>query len=185
MAAYYRYIRDNDLLLSHALITPQNDRSRSSSEQADENLHLRVVDENAAGIVVKGARMLATLGPVADEILMYNLPSNVRQGEEDHCLVFAVPAAIYDALRDEILEGRLEPGNLLSIKDVQARFGVSSSAVREALCQLAASGLVLAEEQHGFRVAAVSAADLEDVTRSRAELEMFTIRDAIANGDVE
>ena len=94
-------------------------------------------------------------------------------------------AAIYDALRDEILEGRLEPGNLLSIKDVQARFGVSSSAVREALCQLASGGLVLAEEQRGFRVAAVSAADLEDVTRSRAELEMFTIRDAIANGDVE
>jgi GntR family carbon starvation induced transcriptional regulator len=94
-------------------------------------------------------------------------------------------AAIYDALRDEILEGRLEPGNLLSIKDVQGRFGVSASAVREALCQLASGGLVLAEEQRGFRVAPVSAADLEDVTRSRAELEMFTIRDAIANGDVE
>jgi len=92
MAAYYRHVRDHDLLLSHALITPQNDRSRASSEQAEENLHLRVVDENAAGIVVKGARMLATLGPVADEILMYNLPSNVRPGEEDHCLVFAVPA---------------------------------------------------------------------------------------------
>jgi anthranilate 3-monooxygenase (FAD)/4-hydroxyphenylacetate 3-monooxygenase len=92
MADYYRYVRDNDLLLSHALITPQNDRSKSSSEQAEENLHLRVVDENADGIIVKGARMLATLGPVADEILMYNLPSNVRPGEEDHCLVFAVPA---------------------------------------------------------------------------------------------
>jgi anthranilate 3-monooxygenase (FAD)/4-hydroxyphenylacetate 3-monooxygenase len=92
MAAYYRYVRDNDLLLSHALITPQNDRSRTSSEQAEENLHLRVVDESSAGIIVKGARMLATLGPVADEILMYNLPSNVRPGEEDHCVVFAVPA---------------------------------------------------------------------------------------------
>jgi anthranilate 3-monooxygenase (FAD)/4-hydroxyphenylacetate 3-monooxygenase len=94
MASYYRYVRDNDLLLSHALITPQNDRSRASSEQADENLHLRVVEENAAGIVVKGARMLATLGPVCDEILMYNLPANLRPGDEDHCLVFAVPANV-------------------------------------------------------------------------------------------
>ena len=92
MASYYRYVRDNDLLLSHALITPQNDRSRASHEQAEENLHLRVVDENADGIVVKGARMLATLGPIADEILMYHLPSNVRPGDENHCLVFAVPA---------------------------------------------------------------------------------------------
>ena len=94
-------------------------------------------------------------------------------------------AAIHDALRIEILEGRLEPGNLLSIKDLQSRFGVSASVVREALCQLASRGLVLAEEQRGFRVAPVSAFDLEDVTRSRAELEVFTIRDAIANGDVE
>ncbi len=94
-------------------------------------------------------------------------------------------SAIRNALRNEILDGQLEPGTLLSIKDLQARFRVSSSAVREALCQLASSGLVHAEEQRGFRVAPVSIADLEDVTNSRAELEVFTIRDAIANGDVE
>jgi anthranilate 3-monooxygenase (FAD)/4-hydroxyphenylacetate 3-monooxygenase len=91
MRRYYEYVRDNDLMLSHALITPQNDRSRSSADQADPGLHLRVVEERADGIVVKGARMLATLGPVSDEMLMYNLPSNVRPGEEDYCLIFAVP----------------------------------------------------------------------------------------------
>jgi anthranilate 3-monooxygenase (FAD)/4-hydroxyphenylacetate 3-monooxygenase len=92
MLRYYEHVRDNDLLLSHALITPQNDRSRSSAEQTDDVLHLRVVSENADGIIVKGARMLATLGPIADEILIYNIPTNVRPGEEDYCLIFAVPA---------------------------------------------------------------------------------------------
>jgi DNA-binding GntR family transcriptional regulator len=94
-------------------------------------------------------------------------------------------AAVCEVLRDDILEGRLEPGNLLSVKDLRARFNTGLSAIREALCQLAADGFVLAEEQRGFRVAPVSAADLEDVTRSRAEIEVFAIREAVANGDME
>ncbi|MBV1901372.1 MAG: hypothetical protein KUG56_06845 [Kordiimonadaceae bacterium] len=85
---YYEYIRDNDLFLSHALITPQNDRSKSSSEL--ENLHLRVVKETKEGIYMSGARALATLGPVSDELLMYNLPG-LRPGDEDHAVTFAVP----------------------------------------------------------------------------------------------
>jgi GntR family carbon starvation induced transcriptional regulator len=94
-------------------------------------------------------------------------------------------SAICDALRGDIIEARLEPGKLLSIKELQAQYGVGLSAVREALCQLAADGLVIAEDQRGFRVAPISAEDLEDLSRSRIEIESFAIRDAIANGDTE
>jgi DNA-binding GntR family transcriptional regulator len=94
-------------------------------------------------------------------------------------------SAICDALRRDVVEGRLDPGKLLSIKDLQAQFGVGLSAVREALCQLAADGLIIAEDQRGFRVAPISAADLEDLTRSRIAIETFALRDAIANGDTE
>lgn len=88
---YYRYIRDNDLFLSHALISPQNDRSKSSSEQAQ--LHMRVTRETDDGIYINGARMIATLGPVADELLMFSLPG-LKPGDEDHALVFAVPTDV-------------------------------------------------------------------------------------------
>ena len=88
VASYYRHIRDNDLFLSHALVTPQNDRSKQSSELGA--LHLRIVKERDDGIVVSGARMIATLGPLADEMLIYNLPG-LRQGDEDHAISFAVP----------------------------------------------------------------------------------------------
>jgi len=88
---YYEHVRDNDLFLSHALITPQNDRSRTSSEQADEFLHLGVIKETDSGMIVRGARMLATLGPVADEILLYS-PPGFKRGDERHAIVFAVPA---------------------------------------------------------------------------------------------
>jgi anthranilate 3-monooxygenase (FAD)/4-hydroxyphenylacetate 3-monooxygenase len=84
---YYEYVRDNDLFLSHALITPQNDRTKPSSELAD--LHMRVVKETSEGIYVSGARMVATLGAVADEVLMYCLPG-LHKNDADHALAFAI-----------------------------------------------------------------------------------------------
>ncbi len=94
-------------------------------------------------------------------------------------------AAIYNALREDLMTGRLPPGKTIGVKDVQREFGSGLSAVREALCQLTADGLVIAEEQRGFRATPVSAQDLIDVTRSRVEIETFALRDAIANGDVD
>lgn len=87
---YFEHVRDNDLFLTHALITPQTDRSRTASEQADPFLHMGVVRETADGLVVRGARMLATLAPIADEILIYSLPG-LRTGDEKHAAAFAVP----------------------------------------------------------------------------------------------
>lgn len=87
---YYEYIRENDLFLTHALVTPQNDRSKSSSEQADAFLHMGVVRETQDGVIIRGARMLATLGPVADELLVYSLPG-LKPGDERHAINFAIP----------------------------------------------------------------------------------------------
>jgi len=87
---YYEYIRENDLFLTHALITPQNDRSKSSSEQSDPYLHMGVVRETSEGLIIRGARMLATLGPIADELLVYSHPG-LKPGDEKHAVVFALP----------------------------------------------------------------------------------------------
>lgn len=88
---YYEYVRENDLFLTHALITPQNDRSQSSSKQAEEFLHMGVVRETSEGIVIRGARMLATLGPVANEALIYPGGAPLKPGDEKHALAFAIP----------------------------------------------------------------------------------------------
>ncbi|MFI9616480.1 4-hydroxyphenylacetate 3-monooxygenase, oxygenase component [Streptomyces sp. NPDC052023] len=87
---YLEYVRDNDLFLTHALVTPQNDRSRPSGEQGDAYLHMGVVEETADGLVLRGARMLATLAPMADELLIYSLPG-LKPGQERHAAVFALP----------------------------------------------------------------------------------------------
>ena len=44
---YFRYVRDNDLFLTHALVTPQTDRSKPPSQQRGEFLHMGVVREPA------------------------------------------------------------------------------------------------------------------------------------------
>ena len=76
--------------LTHALVQPPTDRSKASADQAEEFLHVGTVRETSEGIVIRGARMLATLGPVADEVLVYNMP-NLQPQDTKHALAFALP----------------------------------------------------------------------------------------------
>ena len=89
---YYAHCRDRDLFLTHAIVNPQSDRSKASHEQETEFAHLGVVEETKDGLVVRGAKMLATHGPTADELLVYPQPG-IRDGEERYVLAFGVPAS--------------------------------------------------------------------------------------------
>ena len=75
---YYEHARENDLLATHTLIPPQVNRSVSGSEQLGGQLSARIVEERPDGIVIHGARMLATIAPIADELLVF--PSTVLRG---------------------------------------------------------------------------------------------------------
>src|SRR5262245_3126020 len=88
---YYRLCRDRDLFLTHAIVNPQTDRSRGSHQQEEQFVHLGVVDESKDGLIVRGAKMLATHGPTADELLVYPQPG-IREGEERYVLAFGIPA---------------------------------------------------------------------------------------------
>ena len=90
--AYYEHVRENDLLLTHTLINPQANRAVGPSAQRDPYQAAVIVDRNQEGILLRGARMLATIGPIADEILV--LPSTVLQArpeDEDYAYAFAIP----------------------------------------------------------------------------------------------
>ena len=81
IAAYYEKVREEDLLCTHTLIPPQANRAQAASQQAGGALMAHVVREDDNGIVVRGARMLATIGPFADELLVF--PSTVLRGTPD------------------------------------------------------------------------------------------------------
>jgi len=91
---YYELVREQDLCLTHTLLNPQIDRSKPASAQAEAYLAAGVVRETDDGIVVRGARMLATLAPFSDELAVF--PSTVlKSTPEDapYALAFAVPCS--------------------------------------------------------------------------------------------
>jgi 4-hydroxyphenylacetate 3-monooxygenase len=90
--AYYEYVRENDLLLTHTLITPQANRSVGPAQQKSQTLAARVIDQNDNGVVLRGARLLATIGPFADELLVF--PSTLIRGTPEdapYSYIVAVP----------------------------------------------------------------------------------------------
>ncbi len=71
MRRYYAYARRNDLVLTHTLVNPQYNAALAAQGKSSPEVALQVVRETDAGIVVRGARLLATLGPHANEIEVF------------------------------------------------------------------------------------------------------------------
>ncbi|MFH8764713.1 GntR family transcriptional regulator [Streptomyces althioticus] len=75
---------------------------------------------------------------------------------------------IADALRDEVLAGRLQPGQEFTVKEIADQYGVSATPVREALVDLSAQGLLDADQHRGFRVHEYSADDFRGMIEARS-----------------
>ncbi|GEC06331.1 GntR family transcriptional regulator [Streptomyces spinoverrucosus] len=75
---------------------------------------------------------------------------------------------IADALRDEVLAGRLQPGQEFTVKEIADQYGVSATPVREALVDLSAQGLLEALQHRGFRVREYSFADFRGLVEARS-----------------
>lgn len=90
---YYEHIRENDLCLTHTLINPQANRARGVDQQPDPYLPAGIVRETDEGVIIRGARMLATLGPLSDEIAVF--PSTVLKAEgpdaAKYAFAFSIP----------------------------------------------------------------------------------------------
>ncbi|MFC5214426.1 GntR family transcriptional regulator [Streptomyces coerulescens] len=75
---------------------------------------------------------------------------------------------IADALRDEVLAGRLQAGREFTVKEIAEQYGVSATPVREALVDLSAQGLLEADQHRGFRVHEYSVADYRGIVEARS-----------------
>jgi 4-hydroxyphenylacetate 3-monooxygenase len=87
---YYRYARNNDLYLVYVIINPQADRSKAASEQQDRCLTAGVVDQDREGATIRGAKMLATGGVLANEVFVTCIQP-LHEGEESYAISFAAP----------------------------------------------------------------------------------------------
>src|SRR5262245_19025112 len=91
---YYEVVREQDLVLTHTLVNLQRNRAPLGTPLEDQtDVALTVVRETSEGLVVRGARVLATLGPLADEIAVYPARSHRLPGSalDRHAFAFAIP----------------------------------------------------------------------------------------------
>jgi 4-hydroxyphenylacetate 3-monooxygenase len=93
MVRYYEYLREHDITLTHALINLQRSRPAAGVFNLAEETALHVVRETDAGLIVHGSRVLATLGPISDEIAIYSPRMRKMKEEEErrYALAFSIP----------------------------------------------------------------------------------------------
>jgi GntR family transcriptional regulator, rspAB operon transcriptional repressor len=89
------------------------------------------------------------------------------------------------ALRQGIAEMLLRPGDVLSEKEIAARFGVSRQPVREAFIKLAEVGLVEIRPQRGTFVVLISRKEVENARFIREAVEVALARRASAEAAPE
>lgn len=96
-----------------------------------------------------------------------------------------VTEPVADRLRDDILEGTFPPGERLVELQLTERYGVGRAAIRAALVELVAEGLVQRETNRGATVRRITVAEAVEITEARAALEGLVSRLAAerATGD--
>ncbi|MFF2754047.1 4-hydroxyphenylacetate 3-monooxygenase, oxygenase component [Psychrobacillus sp. NPDC058041] len=89
LRSFYEYAREKDLSMTHTFIDPQVNRAPIYIEESEEPIASKVMDRNEEGIIVKGARLLATQGGITDEILVISSGAVV---EEEKGFAFSIPS---------------------------------------------------------------------------------------------
>jgi 4-hydroxyphenylacetate 3-monooxygenase len=92
LLAYWEYVRDRDLALTHTFGHPQVNRGASVGGQVDPYIALGVLDTTSEGVIVRGAKLLATLAPFSDELFVPPYRP-VQPDESKYALAFALPVA--------------------------------------------------------------------------------------------
>lgn len=93
---YYHYCREHDLFLTHALGDPQVDRSQQPQNEQraapETELILHVVEETQDGVIVHGAKQLATAAPISHETYVSLSATFMRRSDPRCVLAFSIPS---------------------------------------------------------------------------------------------
>ena len=88
---YLKYVQDEDLVCCGAMTDAKGDRSLRPAEQPDPDQHLRVVEERADGIIVRGNKLHQTGAVNSHEII--TMPTRaMREEDKDYAISFALPS---------------------------------------------------------------------------------------------
>lgn len=86
----YKTACEKDLSFTHTFINPQVNRSQFYMEDSENIISAQTISHNDDGIVIKGARLLATQGGITDEILVF--PTHLSGVNKDFAYAFSIPS---------------------------------------------------------------------------------------------
>jgi DNA-binding GntR family transcriptional regulator len=86
---------------------------------------------------------------------------------------------VEQALREEILNGRLRQGEQISVEDVASRWGTSTTPARDAVKRLDAAGFLRVVPRRGVFVAAMDRERFRNVFELRTALECLAVKSAV------
>lgn len=90
--AYVDYAAREDLFLTHGLNDPLPDKTKPRHAQ-EEDVVLHVEEETKDGLIVTGAKVVATAAAYANDALMFPMPQNQVPGDEPYALAICIPVA--------------------------------------------------------------------------------------------
>ncbi|MCR8655959.1 4-hydroxyphenylacetate 3-hydroxylase family protein [Paenibacillus endoradicis] len=91
ITTYYEDARDNDRFLTTAILDPQINRASGLDDDKIAERFLHVVRETSEGIVVRGAKMIATGAPYTHDFIIFSL-LKLKSDHAKHAHVLIVPA---------------------------------------------------------------------------------------------
>lgn len=97
----------------------------------------------------------------------------------------SVGDGVYEALRRDIIFGRLVPSDKLKLENLKSGYNASIATIREALNKLVIEGFVVTEGQRGFFTAPMSSAELREIADLRILLECHALKLSFEAGDTE
>jgi 4-hydroxyphenylacetate 3-monooxygenase len=90
LVEYQKKLRREDISLTHTIVQPTIDKAAGDAPAPGNEVALHKVEETANGLIVSGARVLATLAPFSDEIAVYP-GAPLPEGADDYALAFCIP----------------------------------------------------------------------------------------------
>ncbi|SES18962.1 4-hydroxyphenylacetate 3-monooxygenase [Gracilibacillus ureilyticus] len=90
LQSLYELARENDLSFTHSFIAPQVNRSEIYLGLTQEPISARITEKNDEGLVITGARLLATQGGLTDEVLVFSFPRSLPNLDE--AFAFSIPS---------------------------------------------------------------------------------------------
>lgn len=90
---YADYAAREDIFLTHGLNDLLPNKTKARHAQEDKGVVLHVEEETRAGLIVSGAKVVATAAAYANDALMFPMPQNQVPGDEPYALCICIPVA--------------------------------------------------------------------------------------------